>query len=114
MFTALVERLLGEVDHGLFADREQPWPERVESLALELRSRLAAHPAVVPLMIGGPMDGPQALALNERLLELLADAGQRPAGGVGGGGGGTGRPLPMHMIPSVPAWRTCSAPPAYR
>jgi TetR/AcrR family transcriptional regulator, tetracycline repressor protein len=26
-------------------------------------------------MIGGPMDGPHALALNERLLELLADAG---------------------------------------
>jgi TetR/AcrR family tetracycline transcriptional repressor len=26
-------------------------------------------------MIGGPMDGPHALALNERLLELLTDAG---------------------------------------
>jgi hypothetical protein len=26
-------------------------------------------------MPGGPMDGPHALALNERLLELLADAG---------------------------------------
>ena len=78
VFTALVERLLGEVDHGVFADREQPWRQRVESLALELRSRLAAHPAVVPLMIGGPMDGPHALALNERLLELLADAGLNP------------------------------------
>lgn len=75
---ALVERLLGEVDHGLFADREQPWRQRVESLALELRSRLTAHPAVVPLMISGPMDGPHALALNERLLELLADAGLNP------------------------------------
>jgi hypothetical protein len=39
---------------------------------------LTAHPAVVPLLIGGPMDGPQALALNERLLELLADAGLHP------------------------------------
>jgi hypothetical protein len=29
-------------------------------------------------MIGGPMDGPHALALNERLLELLADAGLPP------------------------------------
>jgi hypothetical protein len=29
-------------------------------------------------MIGGPMDGPHALALNERLLELLADAGLDP------------------------------------
>lgn len=76
--TALAERLLGQVDHGVFADREQPWRQRVESLALELRARLAAHPAAVPLMISGPMDGPHARALNERLLELLADAGLNP------------------------------------
>jgi TetR/AcrR family transcriptional regulator, tetracycline repressor protein len=75
---ALVERLLGEVDHDVFADRTQPWRLRVESLALELRQRLSAHPGAVPLMIGGPMDGPHALALNERLLELLADAGLNP------------------------------------
>ena len=75
---ALVERLLGEVDHDVFADRTQPWRWRVESLALELRQRLSAHPGAVPLMIGGPMDGPHALALNERLLELLADAGLDP------------------------------------
>src|SRR5688500_12386165 len=72
---ALVERLLGKVDHGVFADREQPWRQRVESLALELRALLAAHPGRVTLLIGGPMDGPHALALNERLLELLGDAG---------------------------------------
>ncbi|NIK54339.1 TetR/AcrR family transcriptional regulator [Kribbella shirazensis] len=76
---ALVERLLGEVDHGIFVDRGQPWRQRVESLALDLRTRLSAHPGVVPLMIGGPMDGPNALALNERLLEVLADAGVDPA-----------------------------------
>src|SRR3954454_12720664 len=75
---ALVERLLGEVDHDVFADRTQPWRGRVEALALELRQRLTAHPGAVPLMIGGPMDGPHALALNERLLELLADAGLSP------------------------------------
>lgn len=75
---ALVERLLGEVDHAALADRDQPWRQRVESLALELRARLVAHPGAVPLMIGGPMDGPQALALNERLLELLSDAGLGP------------------------------------
>jgi AcrR family transcriptional regulator len=75
---ALVERLLGQVDHDVFADRTQPWRSRVEALALELRARLTAHPGAVPLMIGGPMDGPHALALNERLLELLADAGLNP------------------------------------
>lgn len=76
---ALVERLLGEVDHDVFADRSRPWRDRVEALALDLRQHLSAHPGAVGLMIGGPMDGPQALALNERLLELLADAGLAPA-----------------------------------
>jgi TetR/AcrR family tetracycline transcriptional repressor len=75
---ALLERLLGEVDHDVFADRERPWRERVEALALDLRARLSAHPGAVGLMIGGPMDGPHALALNERLLELLVDAGLEP------------------------------------
>lgn len=75
---AIVERLLGEVDHDVFADRSQPWRLRVESVALELRQRLSAHPGAVPLMLGGPMNGPRALALNERLLELLADAGLDP------------------------------------
>jgi TetR/AcrR family transcriptional regulator, tetracycline repressor protein len=76
--SALVERLLGGVDHDVFADRERPWRERVEALALELRAHLAAHPGAVPLTIGGPMNGPHALALNERLLQLLADAGLGP------------------------------------
>lgn len=72
---ALVERLLGEVDHGVFTDRGQPWRDRVEALALQLRARLSAHPGVVPLMISGPTDGAHALALNERLLDLLTEAG---------------------------------------
>ena len=72
---ALVERLLGEVDHDVLADRRRPWRERAEALALRLRANLSAHPGTVGLMIGGPMDGPQALTLNERVLELLADAG---------------------------------------
>jgi AcrR family transcriptional regulator len=75
---ALVERLLGEVDHDVFADREKHWRQRVEALAVELRQRLSAHPGAVSLMVGGPMDGPHALALNERLLQLLADAGLAP------------------------------------
>src|SRR3954469_14815770 len=77
---ALAERLLGEVDHDVFADRERPWRDRVEALALELRERLSAHPGAVGLMINSRMDGPNALALNERLLQLLADAGLDPTG----------------------------------
>src|SRR3954447_18084743 len=75
---ALVERLLGGVDHDVFADRERPWRDRVEALALDLRARLSAHPGAVPLMIGGALDGPNALAINERLLQLLIDAGLDP------------------------------------
>jgi tetracycline repressor-like protein len=51
-----------------------PWRQRAESL----RARLTAHAGAVAVMIGGPMDGPHALALNERLLDLLADAGLNP------------------------------------
>jgi len=77
---ALVERMLGEVDHDVFADRSRPWRQRVEALAVDLRARLSAHPGAVSLMIGGPMDGPHARALNERLLQLLIDAGLDPTG----------------------------------
>ena len=78
VFEALVERLLGEVDHDAFADRSRPWRDRVEAVALELRQRLSAHPGAVPLLVGGPLNGPHALAINERLLQLLADAGLDP------------------------------------
>ncbi|WP_315095593.1 TetR/AcrR family transcriptional regulator [uncultured Cellulomonas sp.] len=75
----VVERLLGEVDHTAAGDDARSWRDRVADLAVELRRALLAHPGAVPLMIGGPMDGPHALALNERLLDLLADAGLDPA-----------------------------------
>src|ERR1700759_1558214 len=51
---ALVARLFGEIDHGVLADRTQPWRQRVESLAVELRARLAPHPRAGPLMVGQP------------------------------------------------------------
>ena len=72
---ALGERLLGEVQQHHPEHCDEPWRACVEALALDLRARLAAHPGAVTLMIGGPLDGPHALALQERLLQLLADAG---------------------------------------
>lgn len=71
----VVERILGEVEHDVFVDAARPWRERAESLALHLRERVLAHPAAVPLMVGGPMNGRNALTLNEQLLDLLCDAG---------------------------------------
>jgi AcrR family transcriptional regulator len=72
---AIVEHLLGTVDLAVFSDRNVPWRQRIESLAMELRERLTAHPGAVNLMIGGPMDGPRALALNEHLMEALQESG---------------------------------------
>lgn len=76
---ALVERLLGEVDHSVLTDQRRPWPDRIETLALDLRTRLLTHPGAVPLLLSGPMDGPHALLLGERLLDALADGGLDPA-----------------------------------
>jgi TetR/AcrR family transcriptional regulator, tetracycline repressor protein len=72
---ALVERFLGDVNHDRFIDRKLPWRARVEALGLELRSHLVAHPGAVHLILGRPMDGPNALALRESLSEVFADAG---------------------------------------
>ncbi|MCW2697719.1 MAG: transcriptional regulator, TetR family [Modestobacter sp.] len=59
-------------------DRSRPWRERVEAPVLELRERLSAHPGAVPKLVGGPVNGPHALEITERLLQSLADAGLDP------------------------------------
>ncbi len=71
---ALVERLLREVDRAV-RRAGGSWQDRIEAVALEMRSRLVAHPGAVPLVLATRMDGPYALVLAERLLGLLAEAG---------------------------------------
>jgi TetR/AcrR family transcriptional regulator, tetracycline repressor protein len=78
VLAALSDRILGDVDHDVFADRSQPWRARLESVALELRQRLAAHPSAVPLMIRATLDGPHARALNEQLVAVFIDVGLDP------------------------------------
>ena len=75
---ALVERLLSEVDLDRLNDRTRPWRQRLQSLALDMRTHLLSHPGAVSLMLAAPMDGPNALALGEQLLEVFADAGLKP------------------------------------
>lgn len=75
---ALVERLLSEVNLDGLTDQTRPWRQRLQSLAVEFRAHLLSHPGAVNLLLGGPMDGPHALALGERLLEVFADAGLEP------------------------------------
>jgi len=75
---ALVERLLGEVDIDRLTDRTHPWRHRLQLLGVEFRTHLLSHPGAVNLLLSGPMDGPNARALGERLLEVFADAGLKP------------------------------------
>jgi AcrR family transcriptional regulator len=75
---ALVEGLLGHVDRSTLADRSQPWRTRIVDFALTVRTLLLSHPGAVPLLLGSPYDGPNALASHEALLEVLADAGLSP------------------------------------
>jgi AcrR family transcriptional regulator len=74
----LVEQLLGLVNHNRFTDPSLPWRDRVQALALELRAELLAHPGAVHLMLGNPLNGPNAQAVDETLLSILADAGLNP------------------------------------
>ena len=75
VFHALTDRVLGEVYARVPTARRTPWRQRVTALALAGRSQLLAHPALVPLMVAGPLDGPCGTAMAQRLSELLGDAG---------------------------------------
>jgi Tetracyclin repressor-like, C-terminal domain len=70
---------------------------------LALRERLAAHPGVVPLLVGGPVDGPNALLLRERLLHLLND------GGVAGESGARGAFVVMVYVVGSVSLETAAA-----
>jgi len=72
---AVVDRLIGERAVAALEDAGRPWRQRIHDLALELRAGLLSHPGAASLVLGAPMDGPQALALGERLLAVLIDAG---------------------------------------
>jgi TetR/AcrR family transcriptional regulator, tetracycline repressor protein len=74
----LVEQLLGRVNHDRFTDPTLPWRDRIQALAIELRSEMLAHPGAVHLLLGTPLNGPNALAVSRTLLSALADAGLDP------------------------------------
>lgn len=77
---AIVERMLADPrPDSTSPGPDLPWRDRIQALARDLRQRLLAHRGAVTLLLGGPMDGPHALALNERLLSMLTEAGVPPA-----------------------------------
>ena len=76
---ALIDALMGRVDRDALLDGTRPWRARITDFALDARALLLAHPGAVPLLLSSPFDGPNALALGERLLDAFADAGLGPA-----------------------------------
>jgi TetR/AcrR family transcriptional regulator, tetracycline repressor protein len=74
----LVEQLLGRVNHDRFTDPSLPWRDRIHALALDLRAELLTHPGAVYLLLGTPLNGPNALAVGQTLLTILADTGLDP------------------------------------
>ena len=48
---------------------------RIVTLALRLRELLTAHAGALGLIMSGPLDGPNAMRLNETLLESFTAAG---------------------------------------
>ena len=75
VLNALVERILGEIDHAAVDAGGPTWRRRLEVLAGEIRRALARQPALVSLMLTMPLDGPNAGAICDRILDLLAEAG---------------------------------------
>ncbi len=74
----LVEQLLGRVNHDRFTDPSLPWRNRIQALGLELRTELLTHPGAVHLLLGTSLSGPNAVAVGQTLLAILADAGLDP------------------------------------
>jgi TetR/AcrR family transcriptional regulator, tetracycline repressor protein len=75
---AVVERILALADAQVLESRTGPWSRRVADYAARLRDVLLDHPGAATLFMTAPMDGRNALALGERLLGLLVDAGLPP------------------------------------
>ena len=72
---ALVEWATAQADLGLLDGPARSWRGRIRDYALALRTALLHHPAVAPLMMTAPMDGPAALEAGERLLRAFEDGG---------------------------------------
>ncbi|APE37250.1 TetR family transcriptional regulator [Nocardia mangyaensis] len=77
---AVIERVLSAVPVGPLSDAGVEWSAAVIQFALGMRDQLLAHPAVVTLMMSGPMDGPAADGpvardISEALLACLTRGG---------------------------------------
>lgn len=77
---AVIERVLAAVPLGVLSDPGVEWTAAVIQFALGLRDQLLAHPAVCPMIMSGPLDGPAADGpaardISEGLFVCLARGG---------------------------------------
>ncbi|MCD2440725.1 TetR/AcrR family transcriptional regulator [Agromyces sp. SYSU K20354] len=81
LLRGMVEHLLARLDvEGLVASDEAAGGvaavrARLVRIALSLRERLAGHAGALGLIMSGPLDGPNAMRLNETILEQFCKAG---------------------------------------
>ena len=85
LLRGMVEHLLARLDLGADAGGDQvevthsttvaTVRARLVRLALSLRELLAGHAGALGLIMSGPLDGPNAMRLNETLLESFSAAG---------------------------------------
>lgn len=85
LLRGMVEHLLARLDLGAGAGGDQvevtdsttvaTVRARLVRLALSLRDLLAGHAGALGLIMSGPLDGPNAMRLNETLLESFSAAG---------------------------------------
>ena len=81
----MIEHLLARLDFGEAAGDEQAEVDgattvdavraRLVRLALSLRELLTGHAGTLELIMSGPLDGPNAMRLNEALLDSFSAAG---------------------------------------
>jgi TetR/AcrR family tetracycline transcriptional repressor len=82
LLRGMVEQLLARLDlresggsDALEAPDAAGIRRRIVTLALRLRELLSGHAGALGLIMSGPLDGPNAMRLNETLLESFTAAG---------------------------------------
>ena len=69
----LVDLVIGDCD--VTGHREPSWREWIRETFLRMRGALRAHPGIIPLLGAAAFSGDNALAVLERVLEVLHRAG---------------------------------------
>ena len=78
LLRGMVEQLLARLDQNVVTPTElgvAAARARLLGLALRLRELLTGHAGALGLIMSGPLDGPNAMRLNETLLESFMSAG---------------------------------------